>query len=801
MRKAKCIRESLYTSLFINSPSVNREEFLKEKYNIFPGERVFVEFLKTDDHQKRIEKSKQILLRLIFHHHFPVPSRLIFTLLELQMQKIPIISEGDYIGQDHFVHLVNLYLLGIYLFSYHKGLQTKCIKELNRLKRSQKNEKPSALYNIGSYRLFATLWAYFVLYHDVAYPLEHIKPNDRKNYGDIFQPFLNIEELIREDISLKTLAKLIAIKSIIFDKNTNSFKDLYLNYCSHFSTRKDDKNFIKFQRDCEPTDVGQKEIFHKFNNILKKWESASHIPSIEGMRSLKMVLSFFPPSKIGAVLERTDYGQPLAFVTYQDKETIFFEDHSKQNLVSKKRIDFWESAFRENSFQNSYLTWNYFILESADFYENLAPHLFKDKKGYFEHLTNFFNDNEEFRKLKRLEVDSADDLAFFCYYNLFTSRQYHQILGRGSDREKDYQAYLESTQKLIEKVPDYTSNCIENYLLKEIKNKNGKFLPHQIADENVDELAEYVIKFLCDNKPDIIERLNYIFKEKIKAPIELNQSIRKCLQHISVDILDKAFSFKSNENIFYPFSEIEINHEFDLLKIITDREEHLTRLNEYIKLHIGDINSQFLIKNYNPKWTKDPKYGMENGGFVDHGFAASLICLSANTINEEFLKYLDKFDHRDLRNDQITPTTRALWLNYGMTSKEDLAVLKLLNDFISSEVVSTIFLHNFYPQEAPHEINYLPNYRTNRNTQPFPYIAFLSDGIQKWDRTRLANQAKVDLKKFVPGSLYDIRVKESLIEIYISISSLDKDVEEKHLGDVLEESLKGIKSFIEIKSL
>jgi len=821
MIRNECIRDRLLKLLFTTPKPLDPKEFFQEQYAIFPGEVAFREFLLTDDHQIRTTLSKKILLRLVYHHCFPVPSKLLFNLLELQERDIPIVTDGDYIPQDHFIHLVNLYLLGIYLFSYHKGMHDSCIRDLNRLRRIAKQKSDKNNNDISLYRLFAILWSYFVLYHDIAYPLERIIPSYRDGSKDLFEVFQELEKYIREDISLISLSKIIAIKSVISDINISKFHDLYTKYHKIFKVTEKGRKLVRFVRDEGTDEPGKDDEYLIYNQRLKKWDEAIYLPSIDGVRSLKMMMSFFPPNSIGAVLERIDIGQPLAFTTYGEKEVYIFDDVDSRNPVSSNKY-LWESAFENLKQKNRNYTWNYFLLKPNEFFDEITPSLFGFTIDQLKHLLKNFDEDDDFQKLKRLEVDSADDLGFYCYYKLFKNLYYREFDKNSSSLEKELLIIKKGNEKLSFKIPDITGKKILKWLSSEhkesllnTKNESNPdttkyFLPNRILDKGVNSLSTYVMNYICSNKVKIKKELIKDYNENIFNPLELYQSSEQCMEYIRDNNLNVELNLSTNDNIFSPFGELDFNEEFDLSGVIEGDEEHLENINEYLKLHLGEFKAEKLINDYEPSWTQIESNGFSEGGFVDHGFAAAVVLVSSNSINKEITKTIALFDTKqnmsaDNRikifgddDKTIPPFIRHLWLNYGLTCDKDISLLNLQLELLNTEVVSAIFLHNFYPTDAPSEVR---SYRTNRNNQPFPYLAFLCDGIQRWDRKKFANQTRIDITDVTPGSLYNVIIKNNIIELHVPITSLDEDSDDKEIAINLEKYLRGIKSFIEIKPI
>ena len=115
------IRERFRRALFENRPQFMGEALITNQNLVFPGRDEFIRFLTETDNQKRTESAKKILSRLAYESRIYLPYSLIISILTVEENNFSNSSES-HIPQDHFVHLVNLYLLGIYLFTSHKKL-------------------------------------------------------------------------------------------------------------------------------------------------------------------------------------------------------------------------------------------------------------------------------------------------------------------------------------------------------------------------------------------------------------------------------------------------------------------------------------------------------------------------------------------------------------------------------------------------------------------------------------------------------------------------------------------------------
>src|SRR5204863_3476402 len=106
-----------------------------------------------------------------FESELLLPSSLANALIRAEEQVAPEVSTATYQPQDHFVHLVHLYLLGIYLFTYHKKLH-RCVTRFFEGLRHTTNAKLHTQSDEAAFLDFLFAWRAFVLLHDLGYVWE-----------------------------------------------------------------------------------------------------------------------------------------------------------------------------------------------------------------------------------------------------------------------------------------------------------------------------------------------------------------------------------------------------------------------------------------------------------------------------------------------------------------------------------------------------------------------------------------------------------------------------------------------------
>jgi hypothetical protein len=69
-------------------------------------------------------------------------------------------------------------------------------------------------------------------------------------------------------------------------------------------------------------------------------------------------------------------------------------------------------------------------------------------------------------------------------------------------------------------------------------------------------------------------------------------------------------------------------------------------------------------------------------------------------------------------------------------------------------------LHNLYPDALRSAAYSRQTLKTKLTTQPFTFLAMLADGLQKWDRVCLLNEATSQISGFIPGSRYNLEIRD-----------------------------------------
>ena len=190
------IDNHFYSDLF-KEKKVNHynELYLLLFDTIWPRSQNFERFLTSSDTSLKIEYAKKIYKDFSFVNDIFLPPFTILNVLDDQYKNFRI-SDTGYKPQDHVVHCIHLYILGVYLFFNSEKMNRKLIKHDNKNQYHQVKD-------------FVIKWQVFSLYHDVGYFFEdeNLFFKDISEYNEIFNHVLR-------SCLLKNISRTYAFKAL-----------------------------------------------------------------------------------------------------------------------------------------------------------------------------------------------------------------------------------------------------------------------------------------------------------------------------------------------------------------------------------------------------------------------------------------------------------------------------------------------------------------------------------------------------------------------------------------------------------
>jgi len=783
---AENIKKTLLNSFFLTNRG---KKELKENISIiFPCKDLFIKFLKTSSSIEQKQLANRIILRLCFGLSFPPPSMLIKNLQKYEEEVSHTTDRNDFVMQDHFLHLVNLYMLGIYFYINHNSLRLLINNKINAFKRKLSKKNKSSL-NLDPIVIFSKMWSYFVVYHDLGYPVEGFKSksNIDESKKDFTKVFKNLKDYLNSDLSIKTISKVIAIESVFDEIEGSSLKELYFAYIENITIEQDNKyieSTVSFEEEKEELTIdGKKTDNTGVLEIVQKlfFDSGDyvHIPKLDNYKELLYrVTSLINKNEITAILENNDTGVPIALISGEKSVPVIYlqtKDSIPKSILNKNLYDF---AFYEESMPQVKYSLRYFINKPKDQYQDIINGIFIDcnvKEAFYD-VKNYIQVDVEYNEYKIKNSSSIEDIEFFIFYSL------QDVLGYTITDDVDYlsiaqlsKSFANANQNVAKKLPLLISDLIrENY--KNYIKETDDFNPKAILKEEIPSIAagkffDQIIKLkqpVCEQlSKDIISNLKDSSNKETNLSSILNCIQKMINENITFDTDNELDKYFNDEFLTDGNRIVDIEHIKD--SSFNVWEKSLT------KIGIGSLNN--IIQDYSPDFSE-----------VDHGVYSSFIFLkSLNTYKSFFNKEKGNIFYKLISLfHEGNSYTGAVYLEYE-------------NDFFKECIGQSILLHNLYPSKFNNKN--LKKYRNKSSANPFNFLAIFADTFQRWDRDKLINPSKSNNIQITPGSKYNIEIKDDIL--YVSLKTAQgslKDIEnslKNILGEFLFNGDKMIKFKIE----
>ena len=787
------IKKRLLSRLFISPKPLSPQQFKEASPCMFPVPDDFVSFLEAEHTDELRDYARRIIWSFCYSRTFAPPTRLLNNLAGFQDKRVSHPESGSHVPRDHFVHLAFLYLLGCYFFSYHNRFHQSCLSEFRRRKKNIIKSKKLGDYNLikNGYQLFSELWSYFVLYHDLTYPLECTPPKQRINNPKnrdfrFLNPFWNLNKSFQKDLTLKAVSRILVARYLTCGGNQMSLKDHYFD-----DIEVDYKN--------PPKHLSSESSLTDF---LKIWGKSLSLSRIEGYRCLGDVLSVFGFEPICAVLENVETGEALAAVFRFNNEPVelrFSVDPGTQQLKIPPTVELHNLAFIERKTPKNRVDvrWVYFGKNIENEYDKIVGRIFEicdsgRSKGEINGQTSL-NDlyeniisSDTFVEMRYRHPDSSRSLGYRIFMELARLLNYDKP-SRDEDLSKKsaVQRKIELGSDSVEReLPSITARYLEKYLMNKFRSKDKKiaekFLKEQtgpIADWLYGEIA---CKEFKSKITELIEKeIGEIFKEKIK----LENSARHVKDGVRRFLLKRIG--EENEDFF---AASVLNPDFSLAEwhdLLKD-EKDVNLWNELIlKLRYGTFPE--LLKTY-IGWGEEEHLRKENNLFCDHGLAASILTVISLKHLETYLNRDSEMDSRKKQSSKqanLESTARDIVrIAMGITGDRDRERQALEKELIKIAVVPVIAAHNLYPSKL---LTGRRDYRTSFEREPFQFMAIFTDALQKWDREDLVTSDTWVENGIVPGRHFDLRIEGDRVRVVsknVRIGeSLKRDLED-FLSDI-----------------
>lgn len=751
------VNNTLLEKLFLcPNPQPQRKD-VKYIYNLlfermFPHHEDFTEFLSAQSIDKQYEVSQQIMQRLCYYANFPPSYYALTDVISVESFQEKNIRETDrHIPRDHFIHLVYLYLLGIYIFFYNAEFYNALIS-LNRFERKGVSpEVPS----LGAVKDFLSEWKYFCIYHDVGYPSEIL--GNKEQFNQQHRNKVNlIKELKATQLEFKgSLGKGMILKQQAYFGSIEVIaKLLFAQLVTDNSHEKIDSNhkFFRIFKEEHLYISNDKGRDFQFGDIDEKLYSGVVLEKVYSNKCLKILAPIIGINRIAVIGIEKKHGT-VCFLSYDENNVrrFVFTEFIKNNdefiaILNDPQIMLFDDYTSEN------FDFIYVLRTSKDGFANISV----VEEKYFRKLYSIIKSEFENRYRSVSRESQFLDFSFLIYQwflerirnsfdgtNLsdFVEKQFSQI-NSGNVNNNDILIQYERSKK-IRSIIFSDAHKYEDLMVRKSKEIFSGFVEKKMGKigkySDLDDLIEESIKrykratFSVVNSKRTLQQLEYELRHEVENEIEgeidtlqLFSQVFLCIREL-LETKETVFSYDYISN-------------FIDIPIFLD-EEIKVKIKE--KMGFSGINKVI------------DEYELKHGITVDHGVASACYAASVFDCYRTALK-------RNADNEKGLLLSVLLDIPDSIESSK---VRYIDNyDHVFCNVLFAIFVHNLYPDHFATGSKG-KQYRAHIS-DPFTYLGLLCDTLQTWNRPKSLQKSMLGYKS-VPNVSedYNIIVDEDRILI------------------------------------
>ncbi len=825
----QCITQTLRACLFEHPRPVLREELFAElELEMFPGREFFLKFLDARRTETQLDAARTVLLRLAYASHVFPPNKLLFNLLKTECTLAGDTSSGPHVfqGRDHFAHLVHLYLLGLYVFWYHKDLQTKICRQfrlLHPLDDPHSPEKPADRDRRAIFD-FIGAWRSFVLFHDLGYPWE--AGDALKGKGEQFLlPFGDLARYMAKDCALYTLSQLLAFQWLRKYKETQTLEE---------DLPKRAADFLKVANPSFPEDLFViPEPQRTRDSLLLEAEQLS-LPRDPDL--LKFVRLFVPAENIVGLLAHNTTGE-FAGASHADVQSAL--EHASPDTESGNGVAFFARHAATGTLPGALAKdhhWTYYIIDLDSHFHTFAGMLFRKGQQTLEFdafCTQFF---DEIAGMGAHEHDERfADFGFAIYKHLMEMLDFDAVdtVSRSALMRDDY---------IINQGLNDLDGVFQEYVIETIRKQlAASALALRVKNESLTtvEILPYLEKVLCplEDTGSIAASLEAELSAKLRNRIGVKRAL---YAHYNI-LKDRVHEFLQVDTPWIKHQKEKAEELLSWLK--SDEAEHPART----KAKRKTPDQLRLMEEYEKKKKEYQEALRSTGIFAPAGLPEEIFSApSWDTLQDHQLA--DKIDRllkdrglggiREL-SEYTLPFAKpsgaagarhACASDHGLASgllyiathsmcsaldgeaKKGQSMFSLLrlrgvstrwlqghesgNQADCAEVGYTILAHNLYPKSLKEAYR---GFRTsNRYSQAFSFLSMLCDSLQTWDRKRLFNQGTGMLSYSIYSEDFNIEVARKTFRVTERGPGPTVATRQWRLREHLDQFLEGASSMIEL---
>lgn len=737
------LNERFLSNLFIQKRvRCHQDVYNKAFHLIWPCEEYFKEFLSCSVTDLKYELAKKIYEHLRAFEDVILPAFTIDNVIALQLKQLAVSNKG-YVAQDHVIHSINLYILGIYLFFnfplFHKKILLK-------------DSADKTVYT--KIATFIKKWKAFALYHDVGYFFESnidCSGNASTEVMPLLREYKMIYTYLLYEYVTRSVARTIITVAII-QRSKRTFSNKMIDFALHKYWKRGNAA------------ASTSETVEKVLNIYKNEVIVDDIQSDIAFAHFDFVLE--KQNVLMIIYDKDDY--TIGFVERAGNEikNIFVE---KDSVLDKSEIYSAENCemFTEKIPIDCSL--KYCIKDAAKAaYLHLQVDVAECAKGYYRQLPE--------RLRLQLALATTDSQINQCYFDI-----YRWLIEKAGE-------YLCTEQPIPEHY--IFEQSIETYYKVAINSRLSNYIYNTVKD----------IKHIKSG--DIEKILGDIAKSITKK--ERKTELSKAIRNEAAQQYKAEEGVPHNMITYYAQTYHQILHEFvysdagnsmDSDKVLAKELEALQfmHVNSENKIEISIFqhgNQRFEVELYEriAKLAENLQINFNeliaystNYSNSDHGLISAGLLYQATI----FSHYLAQFSANQ------NEFKLAAW--HGLSAYLDLISGECVNDY--AEVIFAILLHNIYTRESA--LDYGIDYRHNIDDDAFSYFCAFCDTFQTWHRPKQLDISKTNLpdKNFLSDE-FELSVEED--KICLKCSMQDAGFLRKKL---IEDNkfLPGILHFVHIK--
>ena len=775
------INQTLLTKLFKEpDPQPDKPEVKTVYYSlmhrIFPGRQNFIDFLTAQNYDKQYELAEEIIHHLCYESNFP-PSY--FALEEVicleQYQKGLTDENTDHLPRDHYLHLVNLYLLGIYVFFYSPEFFRRIVDDnsFQRVDSIHNNHLSDCVKD------FVSEWKYLCLYHDIGYVQEiygnsTYVPKPKESYQKLLEEKNDFYASFEKGNPIKQIAffssceviSRIMMWQLILDNSKVIIKATNKMYRS-FSKKK----LILASKRGKST----AKFSNYSDNVLKELIRLEKIYSNNCLKPLMPVIG--EKNIVISGTHKTTGKLALISFCIDDKRVLLYEqsysDSDEIAFLSKSPCRILHDDFKSIEYDLRYYVKS--EREEIPLFSNMIfgkDNLEEAYKGIKSNAINI-----SFAGLTSEEQFIDNYYAIYSYiYKRIKAMLFPPATAKvGEPYSKAFKKALDDYNSKLRSAPFiYTSNTTElikfrdkikssineislvyykeaivdlciQYIKDTVITKDDISLegagddPEKAIDITVDESIDFLMNKTKEDdfKRNLRNHTTASFSKKIKQTNEL-------LYIYSLIYLGFYSLFDSKTQEFaYSFSYEDCAEEF---KADVADKLFLEKINDLLGSKFMTVNE--VIQEYAMPYSK------YDHSFSSMEYAASVFSLLRNSIKKR------------KKNGQKTIINILFSIPDGESHDEYEIKYDTNYNHIFENVLYAVFIHNLYPKRFSQESG-LKKMQANITTDPFTYFSLMCDCLQQWNRPQSIHPAYLTSKPYTHASeSYNIFVKKSGIYVY-----------------------------------